>query len=86
MEERWPSPMEPLEFDSDRESQYKLSSIAPPPPVLEDPLDDEKKNTLENNVHANGALQDQQAHNMPHQKRRPSNKTHVDLVVLPLSS
>ncbi|XP_062308520.1 coiled-coil domain-containing protein 181 isoform X2 [Osmerus eperlanus] len=84
VEERWPSPMEPLEFDSDRESQYKLSSIGPPPPVPEDQLDDEKKYILEKIEQANRELQHQEAPDMTRQRRLHFKETLVDLVVPPL--
>ncbi|XP_067086884.1 coiled-coil domain-containing protein 181 [Osmerus mordax] len=84
VEERWPSPMEPLEFDSDRESQYKLSSIAPPPLVPEDQLDDEKKYILEKIEQANRELQDQEAPDMTRQRRLHFKETLVDLVVPPV--
>ncbi|CDQ89223.1 unnamed protein product [Oncorhynchus mykiss] len=84
-EERWPSPMEPLEFDSDRDSPYKGGSpLAPPPPVLEDQPEEEKKYILEKIQLANRQLQDQEAPDMTRRRRLHFKETLVDLVVAPL--
>lgn len=83
-EERWPSPMEPLYFDSDRDSLYKLSPIAPPAPVLEAQLDEDKAYILEKIEQANRELQDQEAPDMTRQRRLHFKETLVDLVVPPL--
>ncbi|XP_010865069.2 coiled-coil domain-containing protein 181 isoform X2 [Esox lucius] len=84
-EERWPSPMEPLEFDSDRDSPYKGGSpVAPPPPALEDELDEEKKYILEKIQLANQRLKDQEAPDMTRRRRLHFKDTLVDLVVPPV--
>ncbi|KAJ7993526.1 hypothetical protein DPEC_G00273320 [Dallia pectoralis] len=84
-EDRWPSPMEPLEFDSDRDSPYKGSTlIAPPPPVLEDELDEEKKYILEKIQLANQQLRDQEAPDMRRRRRLQFKDSLVDLVVSPV--
>nr|XP_029487881.1 coiled-coil domain-containing protein 181 [Oncorhynchus nerka] len=84
-EERWPSPMEPLEFDSDRDSPYKGGSpLAPPPPVLEDQPEEEKKYILEKIQLANRQLQNQEAPDMTRRRRLHFKETLVDLVVAPL--
>ncbi|KAL1023116.1 hypothetical protein UPYG_G00036590 [Umbra pygmaea] len=84
-EERWPSPMEPLEFDPERESPNKGGSpTAPPPPALEDELVEEKKYILEKIQVANQQLQDQEAPDMMRHRRLHFKETLVDLVVPPL--
>ncbi|KAM6962799.1 coiled-coil domain-containing protein 181 [Aplochiton taeniatus] len=84
-EERWPSPMEPLEYDSDRDSPLKSSSAAPPPPGLEDQPDEDKKYILEKIQQANRELQDQEAPDETRRRRLQFKETLVDLVVPPLS-
>ncbi|XP_069550710.1 coiled-coil domain-containing protein 181 [Brachyistius frenatus] len=83
-EERWPSPMEPLEFDSDRDSPGKSSPVVPPPPGTDDQTDEEKKYILEKIQQANLELQDQEAPNMTRRRRLHFKETLVDLVVPPL--
>lgn len=83
-EERWPSPMEPLQYDSDRDSPYKSSPTAPPPPMLDDQPDEEKKYILEKIEQANRELQDQEAPAMTRHRRLHFKDTLVDLVVPPL--
>ncbi|XP_059197653.1 coiled-coil domain-containing protein 181 [Centropristis striata] len=82
-EERWPSPMEPLEHDSDRDSPNK-SSLVPPPPGTEDQTDEEKKYILEKIQQANRELQDQEAPDSSRRRRLHFKETLVDLVVPPL--
>ncbi|KAK5907234.1 hypothetical protein CesoFtcFv8_005107 [Champsocephalus esox] len=60
-EERWPSPMDPLEYDSDRDSPNKSSTILPPPPEMEEQTEEEKKYIQEKIQQANRELQDQEA-------------------------
>lgn len=79
-EERWPSPMEPFEYDSDGEGQ--LSSMVPL--EVEEQTEEEKKYILEKIEQANRELLDQEP---PHESRR--RRLHfkdklVDLVVPPL--
>uniref|UniRef100_A0A665WN30 Coiled-coil domain-containing protein 181 n=1 Tax=Echeneis naucrates TaxID=173247 RepID=A0A665WN30_ECHNA len=83
-EERWPSPMEPLEYDSDRDSPIKSSSIVPPPPEMDDQTDEEKKYILEKIQQANRELRDQEAPNVMRRRRLHFKETLVDLVVPPL--
>lgn len=83
-EERWPSPMEPLEYDSDRDSPNKSSPIIPPPPGMDDQTDEEKKYILEKIQQANRELQDQEAPDMMRRRRLHFKETLVDLVVPPL--
>lgn len=83
-EERWPSPMEPLEYDSDRDSPNKSPLIVPPPPGMDDQTDEEKKYILEKIQQANRELQDQEAPDMTRRRRLHFKETLVDLVVPPL--
>lgn len=83
-EERWPSPMEPLEYDSDRDSPNKSSPIVPPPPGMDDQTEEEKKYILEKIQQANRELQDQEAPDMTRRRRLHFKETLVDLVVPPL--
>ncbi|XP_031163353.1 coiled-coil domain-containing protein 181 isoform X2 [Sander lucioperca] len=83
-EERWPSPMEPLEYDSDRDSPNKSSPIVPPPPGMDDQTEEEKKYILEKIQQANRELQDQEAPDMTRHRRLHFKEMLVDLVVPPL--
>ncbi|KAM6938864.1 coiled-coil domain-containing protein 181 [Lycodopsis pacificus] len=85
-EERWPSPMEPLEYDSDRDSPNKSSPVAPPPPGMDDQTDEEKKYILEKIQQANRDLHDQKAPDMTRRRRLHFKETLVDLVVPPLQN
>lgn len=76
--------MEPLEYDSDRESPGKSSPIVPPPPGMDDQTDEEKKYILEKIQQANRELQDQEAPDMTRRRRLHFKETLVDLVVAPL--
>uniref|UniRef100_A0A3B5B6S1 Coiled-coil domain-containing protein 181 n=1 Tax=Stegastes partitus TaxID=144197 RepID=A0A3B5B6S1_9TELE len=82
-EERWPSPMEPLEYDSDRDSLSKSPPIIPPPPGMDEQTDEEKKYILEKIQQANRELQDQEAPDMTRRRRLHFKETLVDLVVPP---
>ncbi|XP_034387534.1 coiled-coil domain-containing protein 181 isoform X3 [Cyclopterus lumpus] len=81
-EERWPSPMEPFEYDSDRDSPNKSSSIAPPPP-MDEQTEEEKKFILEKIQQANQDLHHQEAPDMTRHRRLHFKETLVDLVVPP---
>ncbi|XP_068563492.1 coiled-coil domain-containing protein 181 isoform X1 [Cebidichthys violaceus] len=85
-EERWPSPMEPLEYDSDRDSPNKSSPVAPPPPGMDDQTDEEKKYILEKIQQANRDLHDQKAPDMTRRRRLHFKEMLVDLVVPPLQN
>lgn len=81
-EERWPSPMEPFDYDSDGDSPGELSSMIPL--EVEEQTEEEKKYILEKIEQANRELLDQEP---PHESRR--RRLHfkdklVDLVVPPL--
>nr|XP_040040391.1 coiled-coil domain-containing protein 181 isoform X2 [Gasterosteus aculeatus aculeatus] len=80
-EERWPSPMEPLEYDPDRDSPTKSSPTVPPP---DEQTDEEKKYILEKIQQANRDLHDQEAPDMARRRRLHFKETLVDLVVPPL--
>ncbi|KAM6921320.1 coiled-coil domain-containing protein 181 [Xenentodon cancila] len=82
-EERWPSPMEPLEYDSDQDCPSKLSNVVPPPPELNDQTDEEKKYILEKIQQANRELQEQETPDMTRRRRLHFKETLVDLVVPP---
>ncbi|KAL6107996.1 ccdc181 [Pungitius sinensis] len=79
-EERWPSPMEPLEYDPDGDSPIKSSPTAPPP---DDQTDEEKKYILEKIQQANRDLHDQEAPDVARRRRLHFKETLVDLVVSP---
>ncbi|KAM7387871.1 hypothetical protein PAMP_024082 [Pampus punctatissimus] len=83
-EERWPSPMEPLEYDLDRDSPNKSSPIVPPPPGMDDQTEEEKKYIVEKIQQANRELQHQEAPDMTRRRRLHFKETLVDLVVPPL--
>lgn len=83
-DERWPSPMEPLEYDSDRDSPYKSSHIVPPPPGMDEQTDEEKKYILEKIQQANRELQDQEAPDLTRRRRLQFKETLVTLVVPPV--
>ncbi|XP_073331856.1 coiled-coil domain-containing protein 181 [Pagrus major] len=83
-DERWPSPMEPLEYDSDRDSPTKPSPTVPPPPGMDDQTDEEKKYILEKIQQANRELQDQEAPDMSRRRRLHFKEKLVDLEVPPL--
>lgn len=83
-EERWPSPMEPVEYDSDRDSPNKTSLTVPPPPGMDDQTEEEKKYILEKILQANRELRDQEAPDMTRSRRLHFKETLVDLVVPPL--
>nr|XP_020452391.1 coiled-coil domain-containing protein 181 isoform X1 [Monopterus albus] len=83
-EDRWPSPMEPLEYDSDRDSPNKSSPIVSPPPGMDDQTDEEKKYILEKIQQANRELQDQETPDLTRRRRLHFKEMLVDLVVPPL--
>ncbi|KAM3619737.1 uncharacterized protein V6R79_012895 [Siganus canaliculatus] len=83
-EERWPSPMEPIEYDSDRDSPCKSPHIVPPPPGMEDQTDEEKKYILDKIQQANRELRDQEAPDLTRRRRLHFKDKLVDLVVPPL--
>ncbi|KAM4738876.1 coiled-coil domain-containing protein 181 isoform 1-T2 [Anableps anableps] len=83
-DERWPSPMEPLEYDVDQESPSKLSPVVPPPPETDVQTDEEKKYILEKIQQANKELQEQETPDTTRRRRLHFKETLVDLVVPPL--
>ncbi|KAM7012619.1 coiled-coil domain-containing protein 181 [Tautogolabrus adspersus] len=83
-EERWPSPMEPLDYDSDRDSPTKSSAVVPPPPGMDEQTEEEKKYIQEKIQQANQELRDQEAPDMTRQRRLHFKEKLVDLVVPPL--
>lgn len=83
-EEWWPSPMDPLEYDSDWDSPSKSSDIVPPPPDIDEQTEEEKKYILEKIQQANRELQDQEAPDMTRRRRLHFKETLVDLVVPPM--
>ncbi|XP_076009316.1 coiled-coil domain-containing protein 181 [Genypterus blacodes] len=83
-QERWPSPMEPLEYDSDRDSPSKSTDTVPPPPTSDEQTDEEKKYILEKIQQANRELQDQEPPDMTRRRRLHFKDTLVDLVVPPM--
>ncbi|XP_056132418.1 coiled-coil domain-containing protein 181 [Lampris incognitus] len=82
-EERWPSPMEPLEYSSDRDSPFRALPIAPPPLASDNQPEEEKKYILEKIQWANQELQDQEAPDTTRRKRLHFKDMLVDMVVPP---
>ncbi|MEQ2296414.1 hypothetical protein AMECASPLE_024655 [Ameca splendens] len=83
-EERWPSPMEPLEYDIDQDSASKSSPVVPPPPETDEQTYEEKKYILEKIQQANKELQEQETPDITRRRRLHFKETLVDLVVPPL--
>jgi len=83
-DERWPSPMEPLEYDSDRDSPSKSLPVVPPPPEIDDQTNEEKKYILDKIQQANRELQEQETPDMTRRRRLHFKEKLVDLVVPPL--
>lgn len=83
-DERWPSPMEPVEFDSDRDSPNKSPAMVPPPPERDEQTDEEKKHVLEKIQQANRELQGQEAPDLTRRRRLHFKDRLVDLLVPPL--
>ncbi|XP_028300738.1 coiled-coil domain-containing protein 181 [Gouania willdenowi] len=83
-EDRWPPPMDPLDYDSESDSLSTSPSIVPPPPDMNDQTDEEKKYIQEKIQQANRELQDQEAPDMTRRRRLQFKETLVDLVVPPL--
>uniref|UniRef100_A0A8C7XHU7 Coiled-coil domain-containing protein 181 n=1 Tax=Oryzias sinensis TaxID=183150 RepID=A0A8C7XHU7_9TELE len=82
-EEKWPPPMEPLEYDSDRDSPGKVLPTIPPPPEVEGQTDEEKKYILEKIQQANRELQEQETPDITRRRRLHFKEKLVDLVVPP---
>ncbi|XP_038128082.1 coiled-coil domain-containing protein 181 [Cyprinodon tularosa] len=78
-EERWPSPMEPLEYDIDQEGPSKSSPLE-----AEEQSDEEKKYMLEKIQQANKELQEQETPDVTRRRRLHFKETLVDLVVPPI--
>nr|XP_061790905.1 coiled-coil domain-containing protein 181-like [Nerophis lumbriciformis] len=83
-EERWPSPMEPLEYDSDRDSLMKPFRTTPPPLGLGEQTEEEKKYVLEKIQQANKELRDQDAPDLRRRRRLQFKDNLVTLVVPPV--
>ncbi|XP_068447769.1 coiled-coil domain-containing protein 181 [Clinocottus analis] len=80
-EERWPSPMEPFEYDSDRDSPDKSSPTALLPSWIDEQTEEEKKYIQEKIQQANQDLHDQEAPDLTRRRRLHFKETLVDLVV-----
>ncbi|XP_019735711.1 coiled-coil domain-containing protein 181-like [Hippocampus comes] len=85
-EERWPSPMDPLEYDLDRDSPDKSFHATPPPLGVGEQTDEEKKYIQGKIQQANKELQDQEAPNLSRRRRLQFKETLVTLAVPPLQS
>ncbi|XP_068599960.1 coiled-coil domain-containing protein 181 [Brachionichthys hirsutus] len=83
-EERWPSPMDPLQYDSDRDSPSRSPPTAGAPPGMADQTDEDKEYILEKIQQANRELQGQEAPDRTRRRRLHFKETLVDLVVPPL--
>ncbi|KAM4548408.1 coiled-coil domain-containing protein 181 isoform 2-T2 [Odontesthes bonariensis] len=76
--------MEPLEYDSDRDSPSKSLPIVPPPPEIDDQTNEEKKYILDKIQQANRELQEQETPDMTRRRRLHFKEKLVDLVVAPV--
>lgn len=85
-EERWPSPMDPLEYDLDRDSPNKSFHATLPPLGVGEQTDEEKKYIQGKIQQANKELQDQEAPNLSRRRRLQFKETLVTLAVPPLPS
>lgn len=83
-EERWPSPMDPLEYDSDRDSSSESPLVMPPPPETDDQTEEEKKYILEKIQQANRELQEQEIPDVTRRRRLHFKETLVDMELPPL--
>ncbi|XP_012677122.2 coiled-coil domain-containing protein 181 [Clupea harengus] len=79
-EERWPTPLEPLEGLPEPDAE-EASKLPPPPPLPDAEMDEEKKYILEKIQQANRELQDQEAPDLTRRRRLQFKDTLVDLVV-----
>nr|XP_061832419.1 coiled-coil domain-containing protein 181-like [Nerophis lumbriciformis] len=77
-EDRWPSPMEPLDYDSDRDSPAKSSPLG-----VEAQTEEEKKYIQEKIQRANRELKDQKAPDLSRRRRLQFKETLVTLEVPP---
>ncbi|XP_077440994.1 coiled-coil domain-containing protein 181 [Vanacampus margaritifer] len=82
-EERWPSPMDPLEYDSDGDSPHKSFHATPPPLGVGEQTDEEKKYILEKIQQANKELRNQEAPDLSRRRRLHFKETLVTLAVPP---
>ncbi|KAJ3599911.1 hypothetical protein NHX12_033865 [Muraenolepis orangiensis] len=83
-EERWPSPMEPLVYDSDRSDLSPAGGRWAWPASADEQTDEEKKYILDKIQQANLELRDQEAPDATRHRRLHFKETLVDLVVPPL--
>lgn len=79
-EERWPTPLEPLDGLPEPDSE-EPSRLPPPPPLPESEMDEDKKYILEKIQQANRELQDQEAPDLTRRRRLQFKDKLVDLVV-----
>ncbi|XP_041912733.1 coiled-coil domain-containing protein 181 isoform X2 [Alosa sapidissima] len=80
-EERWPTPLEPLDGLPEQDTEEACGLPPPPPLVPEADFDEEKKYILEKIQQANRELQDQEAPDLTRRRRLQFKDTLVDLVV-----
>ncbi|XP_077390326.1 coiled-coil domain-containing protein 181 [Festucalex cinctus] len=83
-DERWPSPMDPLEYDSDGDSPHKSFHATPPPLGVGEQTEEEKKYILEKIQRANKELRNQEAPDLSRRRRLHFKEKLVTLVVPPL--
>lgn len=76
--------MDPLEYDSDRDSSSKSPPVVPPPPEADDQTEEEKKYIMEKIQQANKELQEQETPDVTRRRRLHFKEMLVDMVVPPL--
>lgn len=79
-EERWPTPLEPLDGLPEPDGE-EACRLPPPPPLPEAEIDEDKKYILEKIQQANRELQDQEAPDLTRRRRLQFKDKLVDLVV-----
>lgn len=79
-EERWPTPLEPLDGLPEPEGEEPCR-LPPPPPLPDGEMDEDKKYILEKIQQANRELQDQEAPDLTRRRRLQFKDKLVDLVV-----
>ncbi|XP_077463951.1 coiled-coil domain-containing protein 181 isoform X3 [Stigmatopora argus] len=83
-DERWPTPMDPLEYDSDGDGLNKSFQTTPPPLGVGEQTEEEKTYVLEKIQRANKELRGQDAPNLRRRRRLQFKENLVTLVVPPM--
>ncbi|XP_077573643.1 coiled-coil domain-containing protein 181 [Stigmatopora nigra] len=82
-DERWPTPMDPLEYDSDGDGLNKSFQTTPHPLGVGEETEDEKKYVLDKIQRANKELRGQDAPDLRRRRRLQFKESLVTLVVPP---